>query len=111
MDYIYILATLNDGGVRRIATAAKTREELAAVADKVVTHFVKTGYTLADVLEADADADPEDPGLERRIYKAYYLKRAKTRKTPPDLVILELYEQPVTTPANFSADDLSISYR
>lgn len=108
MDNSYILVTLGDGGVRRITAAAATREDLGGIAEKIVTSLVKAGYALADVIEQDPQTDPEDLYVDMRIYKAYYLKRPKTRTNPPDMVIIEFYELPITPPADFNVDNLRL---
>jgi len=102
MDNIYIIASLNDGGIRRILATASTKEDLAGIADKIVTHYVKKGYALADVWEALAGYDVGP------LYKAYYLKRSKTRKLAADLIIFELYEQPIEAPASFDPSTLDL---
>ena len=98
MDNTYLLATLDDTGIRKPTAAASTRADLAGIAEKVITGYIKNGYTLANVWEA---LEGYDLGP---LYKAYYLKRNKTKKQDASLVMLELYELPVDTAATFDPE-------
>lgn len=106
MENIYLLTRVSAGGIREVIATASTREDLAAIADKVVSAYVKSGLVLAEVHEAgEAERTIFDVIY---IYKVYYLKRTRTRKTPPGLVILEMHERPIDTPTDFEIDDLQI---
>lgn len=89
----YILATINDAGVRRFITAADSKADLVAIADKYTTQILKSGFELVAVLEED-DIDKAD---NTNIFKVYHLYPSKRyRKEHPDyrLIVLELYEIP-----------------
>lgn len=110
MDNSYILVSINDAGLRRITAAAATPEDLGGIAEKIVTFLVKAGYVLADVIELDPQTDPEDGGVDKRLYKAYYLKRPKTRTSPPSMAVLEFYELPIMAPADYDINTFTLSY-
>lgn len=101
MENIYVLTKISGGGVTKIITTAATKSDLAAIANQVVTDYVKSGYALANVLDYDITTGGQ-------VYQLYYLKKAKTRKTPPALVVLELYELPISTPATFDIDAIQL---
>ena len=100
----YILATLNDAGVRRNIAAAESKADLIAIADKYTTQILKNGFfELVRVLEED-DIDKTD---NSNIFKVYHLYPAKRyRREHPDyrLIVLELYEIPTETADDHTAD-------
>lgn len=105
MDYIYILEQLNDKGIRRPVAAAATRTNLVAIADKLVTAYVKDGFMLSDIV-VPIDDQPGDSGP----YKAYVLLRTATKKHPLEeaFLRLELYELPIDTEATYNPDTSTI---
>lgn len=89
----YILAAINDAGIRQIITAASSKADLVVIADKYITLIMKSGFELMALLEEE-DIDKED---NTNIFKVYHLYPSKRyRKDHPDfrLIVLELYEIP-----------------
>ena len=103
MDYIYILEQLNDQGIRRPVAAAATRANLVAIADKLVTAYIKDGFMLSDIV-----VPLEDDGVGP--YKAYVLMRTATKKHPLDEahLRLELYQLPIDDENTYNPDTSTI---
>lgn len=102
----YILATIDDGGVRQYVGMAPSKADLVALADKYITLLIKSGFEIFNIIE---DIDQE---ANNHIFKAYHLKPSKrTRSSAVDyrIVVLELHELPVYSqeqPYQVDLDDL-----